>query len=60
MSSYLPWYLSYSLAAAAVAVLSGGALLYHYQCEIIYPASFPEGSRKHVKTCLCLSPRTVT
>ncbi|KAF9314531.1 hypothetical protein BG003_004079 [Podila horticola] len=48
MSSYLPWYLSYSLAAAAVAVLSGGALLYHYQCEIIYPASFPEGSRKHV------------
>ncbi|KAG0235096.1 hypothetical protein BGW42_005889 [Actinomortierella wolfii] len=48
MSSYLPWYLSYSLAAAAVAVLSGGALLYHYQCEIIYPASFPEGSRTHV------------
>ncbi|KAF9385156.1 hypothetical protein CPB97_005103 [Podila verticillata] len=48
MSSYLPWYLSYSLAAAAVAVLSGGALLYHYQCEIIYPANFPEGSRTHV------------
>ncbi|KAF9910369.1 hypothetical protein BX616_010877 [Lobosporangium transversale] len=48
MTSYLPWYLSYSLAAAAVAVLSGGALLYHYQCEIIYPANFPEGSRKHV------------
>ncbi|KAG0330968.1 hypothetical protein BG004_001878 [Podila humilis] len=48
MSSYLPWYLSYSLAAAAVAVLSGGALLYHYQCEIIYPANFPEGSRTQV------------
>ncbi|KAF9965281.1 hypothetical protein BGZ70_005127 [Mortierella alpina] len=48
MASYLPWYLSYSLAAAAVAILSGGALLYHYQCEIIYPANFPEGSRTHV------------
>ncbi|KAI8600942.1 Alpha/Beta hydrolase protein [Dissophora ornata] len=48
MTSYLPWYLSYSLAAAAVAVLSGGALLYHYQCEIIYPANFPEGSRRQV------------
>jgi len=47
-SSYLPWYLSYSIAAAAVAVLSGGALLYHYQCEIIYPANFPEGSRTNV------------
>ncbi|KAI1315624.1 hypothetical protein EDD11_000576 [Mortierella claussenii] len=48
MSSYLPWYLSYSLAAAAVAILSGGALLYHFQCEIIYPANFPEGSRTQV------------
>ncbi|KAF9973298.1 hypothetical protein BGZ73_003469 [Actinomortierella ambigua] len=48
MSSYLPWYLSYSIAAAVVAVLSGGALLYHFQCEIIYPAGFPEGSRRHV------------
>ncbi|KAK3805946.1 MAG: alpha/beta-hydrolase [Linnemannia elongata] len=48
MSSYLPWYLSYSIAAGLVAVLSGGALLYHYQCEIIYPANFPEGSRTHV------------
>ncbi|KAF9579698.1 hypothetical protein BGW38_003941 [Lunasporangiospora selenospora] len=48
MSSYLPWYISYSLAAAVVAVLSGGALLYHYQCEIIYPANFPEGSRTNV------------
>ncbi|KAF9980110.1 hypothetical protein BGZ65_005543 [Modicella reniformis] len=48
MSSCLPWYLSYPLAAAAVAVLSGGALLYHYQCEIIYPANFPEGSRTNV------------
>ncbi|KAG0250729.1 hypothetical protein BG011_008139 [Mortierella polycephala] len=48
MTSYLPWYLSYSLAAAAVAVLSGGALLYHFQCEIIYPANFPEGSRTNV------------
>ncbi|KAF9108213.1 hypothetical protein BGX27_008423 [Mortierella sp. AM989] len=48
MTSYLPWYLSYSLGAAAVAILSGGALLYHYQCEIIYPANFPEGSRTHV------------
>ncbi|KAG0013707.1 hypothetical protein BGZ82_002055 [Podila clonocystis] len=47
-SSYLPWYLSYSIAAAVVAVLSGGALLYHYQCEIIYPANFPEGSRTNV------------
>ncbi|KAF9932758.1 hypothetical protein FBU30_007408 [Linnemannia zychae] len=47
-SSYLPWYLSYSIAAAVVAVLSGGALLYRYQCEIIYPANFPEGSRTHV------------
>ncbi|KAF9160775.1 hypothetical protein DFQ27_004791 [Actinomortierella ambigua] len=48
MSSYLPWYLSYSIAAAFVAVLGGGTLLYHYQCEIIYPAGFPEGSRRHV------------
>ncbi|KAF9349349.1 hypothetical protein BGX34_001847 [Mortierella sp. NVP85] len=48
MSNYLPWYLSYSIAAATFAILSGGALLYHYQCEIIYPANFPEGSRKNV------------
>lgn len=53
MSSYLPWYLSYSIAAGLVAVLSGGALLYHYQCEIIYPANFPEGSRTHVCTDNC-------
>jgi len=52
MSNYLPWYLSYSIAAATFAILSGGALLYHYQCEIIYPANFPEGSRKNVGTCL--------
>ncbi|KAF9426980.1 hypothetical protein BGZ94_005704 [Podila epigama] len=48
MTQFLPSYLTYSLAAAVVAILSGGALLYHYQCEIIYPANFPEGSRKHV------------
>ncbi|KAG0198162.1 hypothetical protein BGX28_008389 [Mortierella sp. GBA30] len=48
MPSYIPWYISYSIAAAAVAVVGGGALLYHYQCEIIYPANFPEGSRTQV------------
>ncbi|KAI7874448.1 alpha/beta-hydrolase, partial [Lichtheimia hyalospora FSU 10163] len=31
-----------------IAGLTGAALLYLYQCELIYPSSFPEGSRLHV------------
>ena len=31
-----------------IASLTGAALLYLYQCELIYPSSFPEGSRIHV------------
>ncbi|KAI9491359.1 Alpha/Beta hydrolase protein [Zychaea mexicana] len=32
----------------SLAGLTGAALLYLYQCELIYPSSFPEGSRIHV------------
>ncbi|KAI8137101.1 Alpha/Beta hydrolase protein [Fennellomyces sp. T-0311] len=37
-----------SSLGSGLAGLTGAALLYLYQCELIYPSSFPEGSRAHV------------
>ncbi|KAG2220519.1 hypothetical protein INT45_000930 [Circinella minor] len=37
-----------SLLGNGLASLTGAALLYLYQSELIYPSSFPEGSRIHV------------
>ncbi|ORX52059.1 alpha/beta-hydrolase [Hesseltinella vesiculosa] len=53
MSNYLfklslpPW-VAYVLSVTGVASVAGALLLYMYQCELIYPSSFPEGSRTEV------------
>ncbi|KAF7732382.1 hypothetical protein EC973_005278 [Apophysomyces ossiformis] len=44
----LPNWLSYTLSITGLAGLAGATLLYLYQCELIYPSSFPEGSRTEV------------
>ncbi|CDS07656.1 hypothetical protein LRAMOSA01605 [Lichtheimia ramosa] len=44
----VPNWVSYLLSFTGLAGLTGAALLYLYQCEIIYPSSFPEGSRTQV------------
>ncbi|KAI7860682.1 Alpha/Beta hydrolase protein [Circinella umbellata] len=41
----VPSWVSYILSFTGLAGLAGAALLYVYQCEIIYPSAFPEGSR---------------
>ncbi|KAI8331704.1 Alpha/Beta hydrolase protein [Chlamydoabsidia padenii] len=53
MSNYmlkfsLPPWLSYVLSATGVASVAGALLLYIYQCDLIYPSSFPDGSRTEV------------
>ncbi|KAI9314040.1 Alpha/Beta hydrolase protein [Dichotomocladium elegans] len=44
----VPGWVSYLLSITGLAGLTGAVLLYIYQCEMIYPASFPEGSRTQV------------
>ncbi|KAG0174878.1 hypothetical protein DFQ28_007667 [Apophysomyces sp. BC1034] len=44
----LPNWLSYTLSFTGLAGLAGATLLYLYQCELIYPSAFPEGSRTEV------------
>lgn len=51
----VPGWVSYLLSFTGLAGLTGAALLYLYQCEIIYPSSFPEGSRTQVTSGGCYS-----
>ncbi|SAM09469.1 hypothetical protein [Absidia glauca] len=44
----LPSWLSYFLSFTGIASVAGALLLYIYQCELIYPSSFPDGSRTEV------------
>jgi len=44
----LPGWLSYALTITGITGLTGAIVLYLYQCKLIYPASFPEGSRQEV------------
>ncbi|KAI8093525.1 Alpha/Beta hydrolase protein [Halteromyces radiatus] len=44
----LPPWLSYILSITGIASVAGAFLLYLYQCELIYPSSFPDGSRTEV------------
>ncbi|CAO3606898.1 unnamed protein product [Cunninghamella echinulata] len=44
----LPPWLSYVLSITGIASVAGAILLYIYQCELIYPSSFPEGLRTEV------------
>ncbi|KAI9492456.1 Alpha/Beta hydrolase protein [Zychaea mexicana] len=44
----VPSWVSYVLSFTGLAGLAGAALLYLYQCQIIYPSAFPEGSRTEV------------
>ncbi|KAI8393543.1 Alpha/Beta hydrolase protein [Radiomyces spectabilis] len=44
----LPSWLSYALSVTGLAGLAGATFLYLYQCDLIYPSSFPEGSRTEV------------
>jgi hypothetical protein len=44
----LPGWLNYVLTFTGITGLTGVVLLYLYQCSLIYPASYPEGSRQQV------------
>jgi hypothetical protein len=44
----LPSWLNYVLTFTGITGLTGVVLLYLYQCSLIYPASYPEGSRQQV------------
>lgn len=44
----LPSWLEYVLTLTGITGLTGAILLYVYQCKLIYPASYPEGSRLEV------------
>ncbi|KAI8990216.1 Alpha/Beta hydrolase protein [Pilobolus umbonatus] len=46
--SNLPNWISYALTITGITGLTGAIVLYLYQCKLIYPASFPEGSRQQV------------
>jgi hypothetical protein len=47
----VPNWLQYIMTFTGLTGLTGVVLLYMYQCKLIYPASFPEGSRQEVITC---------
>jgi hypothetical protein len=42
----VPGWLNYAMTFTGITGLAGVVLLYMYQCKLIYPASFPEGSRQ--------------
>lgn len=44
----VPSWLNYAMTFTGITGLTGVVLLYMYQCKLIYPASFPEGSRQEV------------
>ncbi|KAI8338994.1 Alpha/Beta hydrolase protein [Chlamydoabsidia padenii] len=44
----LPSWLSYFLSFTGIASVAGTFILWLYQCELIYPSSFPDGSRTQV------------
>ncbi|RIA94604.1 Alpha/Beta hydrolase protein [Glomus cerebriforme] len=45
----MPDYIKYFIAVTSVLTLTATSLLYSFQCELIYPARFPEGSRQFVQ-----------
>lgn len=50
--NHIPNWLYYILSAVSLVGVSGAALLYFYQTELIYPSSYPEGSRRVVRVKL--------
>ncbi|CAG8697206.1 7006_t:CDS:2, partial [Acaulospora morrowiae] len=45
---YIPTYVQVVVTSGSVLALTAAGLLFYFQCELIYPARFPEGSRVHV------------
>ncbi|CAG8736206.1 24797_t:CDS:1, partial [Dentiscutata erythropus] len=39
--------LPYLILGSTTVIVSGIALLYTFQCNLIYTANYPKGSRKH-------------
>jgi hypothetical protein len=57
----LPNWLNYALTFTGITGLTGVILLYMYQCKLIYPASYPEGSRVEVEFINTVTqPKTLT
>ncbi|CAG8589914.1 10467_t:CDS:2 [Funneliformis caledonium] len=48
LSDYLPSYVKYLIAGTSLLTLTFAGLLYSFQCSLIYPAKFPNGSRSLV------------
>ncbi|KAF1806670.1 Alpha/Beta hydrolase protein [Mucor lusitanicus] len=48
LKGHLPSWLTYAMTVTGLTGLTGVILLYMYQCKLIYPASYPEGSRQEV------------
>ena len=48
LKGHLPGWLTYAMTVTGLTGLTGVILLYMYQCKLIYPASYPEGSRQEV------------
>lgn len=51
LKGHLPSWLTYAMTVTGLTGLTGVILLYMYQCKLIYPASYPEGSRQEVSWC---------
>nr|CAG8511579.1 216_t:CDS:2 [Entrophospora candida] len=48
LPDYIPKYVQYFISISSVLVIGASTLLYAFQCELIYLARFPEGSRQYV------------
>lgn len=53
LKGHLPSWLTYAMTVTGLTGLTGVILLYMYQCKLIYPASYPEGSRQEVSYLEC-------
>ncbi|CAG8563833.1 2016_t:CDS:2 [Ambispora gerdemannii] len=48
LPDFIPTLIQYLITISGILFCGGGALLYTFQCELIYPANFPPGSRQQV------------
>ncbi|CAG8448279.1 4970_t:CDS:2 [Diversispora eburnea] len=48
LPDYIPSYVQLFITSSSLFILTTAGLLYHFQCDLIYPSRFPQGSRELV------------